>query len=631
MTTFATGNPLGSTSVKDLYDNAENFDELLNAFVTSWKDRFGNDRKTWYGFEQDFAQFLLNSGFESVHLTYVDGTPLQVDRPTQLIDRAGSVYRVKLPASFPVMLTGTWATDAPLLLDVGDQSLRTALAAPSGYTLIGEDRYGSNIANILGSLPYYASLMGWGQGGDDTSSIQTLINSLSLSGGGHIVMDCDNDYLVSDSIYVKSNMVISFTGSGFIKATTNTSNGAVLVVYSGDPLAAGRVFDVLVNNPRVNGNNMGAPTLAAGENGVAGTNCERVWVIGGHVKNCRRGSSSATGAGGKGVQFESGVADIKVIGTLVTSCSIACETAGVPNLMSGSTVTQYRVATGVEYDIIARDCGRVVSLHSQFTPPAASETVNCNIKVMAMNCGREDVAGTELDFGVVVFDRYGNGKVQVTLANDSTYGPVYAPIRGRRGVDNDIRVDFIGDCEFCVSHNSTFNSLGSMSGNIFTVNHRGVCNQYALGGPSGESVASANNIWDIKTDVVTLGLVQATWQYTQFNAVFTNQAGLTLEGDLSAIGSAIFGNTYPASTTHLAFAGGLRFNGLTVSYGAGVQVFDSSDDIDLRKSGASKLRVNSTGMIAAVPIYATNAAAITGGLGAGAVYKTSTGELRIVV
>ena len=31
MTTYNTGNPLGSTSPKDLYDNAENLDELVNS------------------------------------------------------------------------------------------------------------------------------------------------------------------------------------------------------------------------------------------------------------------------------------------------------------------------------------------------------------------------------------------------------------------------------------------------------------------------------------------------------------------------------------------------------------------------------------------------------------------------
>ena len=39
MTTYNTGNPLGSAAVKDLYDNAENFDTALNDLTAvSWTD-----------------------------------------------------------------------------------------------------------------------------------------------------------------------------------------------------------------------------------------------------------------------------------------------------------------------------------------------------------------------------------------------------------------------------------------------------------------------------------------------------------------------------------------------------------------------------------------------------------------
>jgi hypothetical protein len=149
--TYDTSNePLGSTAVKVLYNNASNFDDALNAFVNTWVDRFGRNRQTWWGFEQAFNEFLVNSGFEPNHLTYVDGSPLQVDRPTQLIDRAGSVYRVKMPASFPVMLTGNWATDQNLLVDVGDQSLRQALALSSGAGLVGYASGGTYPAGTVG-------------------------------------------------------------------------------------------------------------------------------------------------------------------------------------------------------------------------------------------------------------------------------------------------------------------------------------------------------------------------------------------------------------------------------------------------------------------------------------------------
>lgn len=131
MTTYNTGNPLGSTDVLDRYDNTENLDNLVNGPAVAYDDRLGVSRKSWTGFETDFLAFLAASGFETPVLTYTDGVPLQVDRPTQLLERAsdpGNLYSIKLPSSFPVILSGTWATDEPLLVVRVDQSLRQDLA-----------------------------------------------------------------------------------------------------------------------------------------------------------------------------------------------------------------------------------------------------------------------------------------------------------------------------------------------------------------------------------------------------------------------------------------------------------------------------------------------------------------------
>lgn len=135
--TYNTMNPLGSTQVKDLYDNASNFDDAMNSPAPSFYDRFKKRRETWAGMQKLVTDFLEAMGFEATHLVYVDGTPLTVLRPTQLIDRAGSVYKVKTPATFPVNLTGTWATDQLLLVDVGDAALRAELASADGSTFIG--------------------------------------------------------------------------------------------------------------------------------------------------------------------------------------------------------------------------------------------------------------------------------------------------------------------------------------------------------------------------------------------------------------------------------------------------------------------------------------------------------------
>ena len=49
MTTYNTGNPLGSTSPKDLYDNAENLDNAVNTVENTWVDRLGRSRLSWDG------------------------------------------------------------------------------------------------------------------------------------------------------------------------------------------------------------------------------------------------------------------------------------------------------------------------------------------------------------------------------------------------------------------------------------------------------------------------------------------------------------------------------------------------------------------------------------------------------
>lgn len=60
MTKYNTGNPVGSSSPLDLYDNAENLDAGINGPAATWRDRRGQTRKSWAGVESDFVQFLAD-------------------------------------------------------------------------------------------------------------------------------------------------------------------------------------------------------------------------------------------------------------------------------------------------------------------------------------------------------------------------------------------------------------------------------------------------------------------------------------------------------------------------------------------------------------------------------------------
>lgn len=135
---YNTGNPVepdGSDSPFDLHDNSANMDLALNRLDPVWVDRLGRPRKSWFGIEQQVNDYLASQGYEPVPLDYVDGTPLTVDRPTQLVQRDGNLYSVKLPASFPVTLSGTWVDDQDLLVTQVDRSLRQQLSDENDLSL----------------------------------------------------------------------------------------------------------------------------------------------------------------------------------------------------------------------------------------------------------------------------------------------------------------------------------------------------------------------------------------------------------------------------------------------------------------------------------------------------------------
>lgn len=132
--------PDGSSDFRDAHDNTGNLDLAMNGAALAWTDRLGRSKKSWVGIEDQVNTFLARSGFELPPLQYVDGTRLVVDSPAKLIQRGGNLYSVKLPASFPVELSGTWSADEPLLVFRSDQSLRQELAGQDRDAVLGWKR-----------------------------------------------------------------------------------------------------------------------------------------------------------------------------------------------------------------------------------------------------------------------------------------------------------------------------------------------------------------------------------------------------------------------------------------------------------------------------------------------------------
>lgn len=92
--------------------------------------------------ENEFNQFLINTAFEMPPIPFMEGSILEISRPTQLVSHEGQLYSVRMPASFPVILSDIWDVAVASLTPRSDEALRQQLASPSGASMNGYT-YGS--------------------------------------------------------------------------------------------------------------------------------------------------------------------------------------------------------------------------------------------------------------------------------------------------------------------------------------------------------------------------------------------------------------------------------------------------------------------------------------------------------
>jgi hypothetical protein len=187
MTTYNTGNPLGSAAAKDLYDNAENFDHLSNDKTSeSWNDRLGMPRLTWHGMEERYKQTIASLGWILVN-SFQLGATLTLTNQALKDESSGEYYRWDgmLPKSVPTgsapLTTGGIGPGA--WISVGDGSLRNNLASSTGTSLIGMPD-GGTLADTIHtvSVDQWSHLVGVDN--DWSLAIQAAIDYMSAAGGG---------------------------------------------------------------------------------------------------------------------------------------------------------------------------------------------------------------------------------------------------------------------------------------------------------------------------------------------------------------------------------------------------------------------------------------------------------------
>lgn len=152
MATTPTNKPIPSEDPRDLKFNAGKIDEEVNGSADYYTDRFGAQRLTNTGRnnqfqtaqdereaefvasqenkELRFQQFLLNSGYQFLG-DYENG-PYTIDAINQVIRYQGEFWRLNASTTPPYTTTGvnsaSWAVDVTHLVSVGDAVLRQELS-----------------------------------------------------------------------------------------------------------------------------------------------------------------------------------------------------------------------------------------------------------------------------------------------------------------------------------------------------------------------------------------------------------------------------------------------------------------------------------------------------------------------
>lgn len=214
MTTYNTGNPIGSTDPRDLYDNAQNYDFALNSLTEAiWLDRFGVGRRTWYGLEVMVADAAAAYGIITLTgVSFTTGATVHLNEA--LLNTANNEYykwtgtfppdgKIVPPSSSP---ESTGGIGPGKWLSVGDAALRQQLASDSDslgdalvttkqpFTGAKKQTVHTKLAQVINVLDF-DGVVGDGVN-DDTAGIQAAVDATPEGGTLNIPREGANKSLI---------------------------------------------------------------------------------------------------------------------------------------------------------------------------------------------------------------------------------------------------------------------------------------------------------------------------------------------------------------------------------------------------------------------------------------------------
>ncbi|HBS7392904.1 TPA: hypothetical protein MAQ57_005586, partial [Klebsiella pneumoniae] len=205
--------PIGSSAPEVLLKNAKNLDFAVNDITTAfWEDRFGQERKTWYGIES--SSEVMRAAQQAAFISQFNQQAQKFDAQ---ISSQASRYEAVLQEAGKTVLgryeDGPWTlTSYNQLVSYGGTfwKLAASVAIGSGYTTagttestwnatdkanfvdVGQDQLRSELGAIF--MP--------GPSGNATTDVQLLKSALHV--GGFINYNVPGKYLYNDSGVIKS-------------------------------------------------------------------------------------------------------------------------------------------------------------------------------------------------------------------------------------------------------------------------------------------------------------------------------------------------------------------------------------------------------------------------------------------
>jgi hypothetical protein len=332
MTTYNTQNPIGSTDPRDMYDNAQNFDECVNSTAFTFDDRFGNARKT-------IAGAVAAIGYDLTLGNYGAGKTF-TDR-NQVILYSGEYYKAKASAALPFTTTGTWGTDSASLVGVGDAVLRQDLlendgASKVGYLPIGTGAVSTTVQQQLRNIqaqeiyvtdaPFYA--VGNIPTGDDTAAIQAAVDyAHSLNMPTRVVVPSGKTFYLSANtragiadgvagLVMRDNVVLVINGT--LKAKDDLYGPGTLSALIKSP-DVGNTNIAIIGSGVVDGNR---------DNQLTSPQCDNIYLRA--VYNVVVQGIHCANANGNGILIDKAVGGANHINTLITNTTVnGCNSIGI--------------------------------------------------------------------------------------------------------------------------------------------------------------------------------------------------------------------------------------------------------------------------------------------------------------